>query len=469
DVGATDTAGEVVEDTATTPDVGEDVDASMVELPPLGDGPSYDCMVEKCPAEACLDLPECAAAWDCLGDCNTIACAEACTALAPPPFQGAVQNALECGVAALCFSAGSGLDTCGNGMCDEGETLLNCTNDCSVFGDQELAFECILENCSVGNCLQGDNCSFGLKCMAPCTDISCTNACLNAVNGGGTRNFLASVVLCAVEAECMPPAAGPICGNASCEFGESKLSCPDDCGVAPPGYVCMLETCDVSFCPSFNSCNNALECLGQCEDAQCSKQCIENGPNQAAGLLLSIGQCGAQNDCMPEAAFPPNPECGNTTCDVDETIANCPADCSVSSELCGNGQCDLGESPEGCAADCDPLGGTCAAGCGLIDETAPCHCVEACEGFGSCCADYEPECAAHVCILENCDGATGCAAAQFCSVALSCISKCDSSECAQVCKEGQPEANLEFLDGYIACSDSSGCMALNTPDPDPTP
>ncbi len=60
--------------------------------------------------------------------------------------------------------------------------------------------------------------------------------------------------------------------------------------------------------------------------------------------------------------------CGNGTCDADEDVFSCPADCT-----CGNGVCDAGEDATNCALDCDYCGnGIC--GKGEDNSTCPQDC-----------------------------------------------------------------------------------------------
>jgi len=91
---------------------------------------------------------------------------------------------------------------------------------------------------------------------------------------------------------------GPVCGNGTCEQGETTQSCPGDCPVNP--------------------CGN-----GTCEQGE------------------TYASCPA--DC-------PESSCGNGTCDTGETYASCPSDCSQNT--CGNGTCDQGETNSSCPADC---------------------------------------------------------------------------------------------------------------------
>jgi hypothetical protein len=102
--------------------------------------------------------------------------------------------------------------------------------------------------------------------------------------------------------------AAPVCGNATCETGETCSSCSADCGACAP--VCGNATCEAG-----ESCST------------CSADC---------------GACA--------------PVCGNATCEAGESCSTCSADCGTCGPVCGNATCEAGESCSSCSADC----GACA-------------------------------------------------------------------------------------------------------------
>ena len=479
-------------DATDQPDSSEpEVEATESTDPPnpIGDGPSYKCLVTECDLAACMEVPECVAALDCAGDCETITCAEACVTASAPPFKGLVSKAAKCGAAASCFAGGSGLPSCGDDECDGLENTTNCPGDCSPIGKPDLAYACILDGCQAGQCVQYPECNAGLKCVSECGDLECTVDCIQALQGGQIRNFVFSMVLCGIEQQCLAPEAGPVCGNGTCEYGEGKISCPDDCGEPPPGFGCMLEHCNVGNCPNSNSCSKALLCVAACQDAACTLQCIDDGPHWVESFLFGVAECAADAGCIPKGAAPKPAECGDGTCDLTENPFDCFEDCKAGPDACGNGVCDIGETFEGCEADCKVDGGSCKFVCDTVVEDVACHCHFGCATLGTCCSDYEALCVPGEscgdescgegetanncpvdcagpgwgCLLSKCD-AEGCAGANYCGVALVCVAQCDSEACTEACLEGQPEANLPYLSEIIACAGNKACFVPKAPE-----
>ena len=424
----------------------------------IGDGPSFVCLEESCQLDACLAVDECARAADCVGDCDTWACAEACRADVSPPFRGLIDDVIACGALASCYPNGSGLDGCGDGTCGGAETKINCAEDCSPFGDPTKTYQCLIESCNLAQCAENGQCNFGLECISGCGDVACTSQCINSQNSGQIRALLRNAVDCGVKQYCIAPKVGPECGNGACEETfESSFNCAEDCGALPEGYQCILESCNVGQCPNFGSCNNALVCIGDCETASCVAQCINNGPHQAYELMISVAECAAGHGCIPEDAVPGEADCGNGECELGEDVVSCFKDCKPGPEACGNGVCDQGESIAECPQDCKPDAASCVGDCYQELDDAPCHCEENCEQWGSCCSDFKSFCEGDTfqCIL-GCEGAGQCAQANSCSEALGCIAECKGDNC-EACLEGQPQQNIGFLEGYIECAAQNQC------------
>ncbi len=297
------------------------------------------------------------------------------------------------------------------------------------------------------------------------------------------RSYLFSILLCGVENECLPPEAGPQCGNGDCEMGEGQLNCPEDCGEPPPAYKCIIDHCEVGQCPNYNGCNNVLLCLSACESSQCTADCLDDGPNHIAGFLMGVVECATDSGCMPKQAGLEDAECGDGKCDPDEDPLSCFEDCKAGPEDCGNELCDIGESFESCPEDCK-ADGSCKFNCGKSTGAETCHCHSGCAELGTCCGDYVSLCDAGDacgdescdgaetadncpgdcagpgwgCLLDECEAAEGCAGASYCGVALVCIAQCNDVACTEACLEGQPTGNLGFLNEIISCAESKECF-----------
>ncbi|HIA02350.1 MAG TPA: hypothetical protein EYN06_04485 [Myxococcales bacterium] len=459
-----------------------------------GSEPVNLCLEDNCMEGNCQNIDECKTAMDCVVGCDTSLCAELCLDKASPPFKSAISELIACGVEGQCFGKGSGIETCGNGECDESESPLNCPADCEIKETPEQVYQCLVNNCEVGQCVQWPDCQKTLLCLAGCQNKTCVEQCTDGAPNQ-IKGFVPFLVVCGIENECLPPELGPECGNGDCEPTENSLNCAQDCGKASDGYICIIEACDVGQCPDWPGCNNALKCLAECEDAKCTSECIQDGPNPAANMLTNAAQCAADKGCIPKDAAPDKAECGNQVCDPGENLFNCYEDCQPGMEQCGNGQCDGGEKPDTCPEDCDPDGGSCEGKCGQFSQGGSCHCDEPCVEFGNCCGDFEEFCDGgntgggnpeicgngncgqgetkaicpqdcandtYVCLLQECD-AGACANAEICSKAMDCIADCSDLDCADKCKEGQPDNNVTYLTDMLACATKNGCLDSNPP------
>ncbi|MFA5059460.1 MAG: hypothetical protein WC676_02410 [Candidatus Omnitrophota bacterium] len=139
------------------------------------------------------------------------------------------------------------------------------------------------------------------------------------------------------------------CGDYLCGGSEDQNNCPQDC-LEPA--VCGNGTCDAG--------ETCTDCSGDCGQCQCGDgEC--NG-NEACGCA----------DCSPC--------CGDETCDANETYVSCPADCDAPPPACNNnGSCEEGETCANCANDCcappDPCGdGVCKGAAGEDCTSCPADC-----------------------------------------------------------------------------------------------
>jgi beta propeller repeat protein len=124
---------------------------------------------------------------------------------------------------------------------------------------------------------------------------------------------------------------------------------------------------------------------------------------------------------------PPQPVCGDGTCNGTESCSSCPADCGVCPPACGDGTCNGTETCSSCPQDC----GACPPVCG--DGT--CNGAETCS---SCSADCG-ECP--VCGDGLCNGTEDC---------TTCLEDC--GVCPPVCGDG----SCNGTETCVTCQEDCG-------------
>ncbi len=118
----------------------------------------------------------------------------------------------------------------------------------------------------------------------------------------------------------------PVCGNATCEAGETTDTCPQDCGLPVCGDNVCSASESSSSCPA--DCGQGPVC-GQngCEFGETPLTCSEDCGNPP--VQCNDGVCGAgenQQNCPQDCGFPPAP-CGDNVCSDNEFPTTCPIDC----------------------------------------------------------------------------------------------------------------------------------------------
>ena len=200
--------------------------------------------------------------------------------------------------------------TCGDGTCDNGETCSNCPQDCGVCstcGDgkctpPETCLSCAPDcgpcpSCGDGTCTPpGENC---YTCPADC------GKCMGCGDG-----------ICESDETCAscPQDCGlcDVCGNGVCQMGETCTNCPQDCGQCSMMPTTCLEAVTCAFaCFDFTSKPPMIDfsCAANCVAEACANgqyfadqvvdcaidslgMCIGMGGGGITGCLMS--QCSSQ-------------------------------------------------------------------------------------------------------------------------------------------------------------------------------
>jgi cysteine-rich repeat protein len=245
-------------------------------------------------------------------------------------------------------------EVCGNGVVDPGE---ECDDDnlAPADGCSDTCFD----ECGSGIVSEGEACDDGPEnsdtmpdaCRTDCTIPRCGDGVADTGEQCDDGNE-------ARDDECMP-------------------NCTVDCG---NGRIDEGEECDNG--PE-NSDTAADACRTDCTNPRCGDGAADAGEDCDLGDLVgqtcaSLGHVGGRLacgvHCRVDESGCRDPDCGNGTCEIAETIDNCPADCVGG---CGDGACGDEENQFTCPADCGAVvlsvggggGQTCVV---LADRTLRC-------------------------------------------------------------------------------------------------
>lgn len=334
---------------------------------------------------------------------------------------------------------------CGNGTCDSGESAATCLFDCDAATKAEIA--CAQQKCASqwSACSSDEKCFAAIICATGCGESdSCLQGCLTAA-GGVALSKITSLQSCAGEA--CANVSGPVCGNESCEAGETNANCPSDCQAAGP--VCGNAKCEAG--------ESTSTCPADCK---------------AAG-----------------------PVCGNETCESGESYSNCPSDCPCTSDMqCGTGKKCVGGvcQTQGTTATCGDLvcasGENCTMDCDSAAKAAVMCAMEACADWSKCKANSgcwaafvcANQCGSDQTCIQGCGAKAGTGLNTLLSLADctqktcsgggpvcgngSCESGETSSNCPVDCKSGGCTSNSQCPSGQscvagVCKASSGGCSA----------
>ena len=260
--------------------------------------PQETCLQKACPAEfkACQGDAACVKVVDCLQN-NPNNQQQCVQGGGGGGMTQALQDFFQCAQQSNCFGGGQqggggGTSaTCGNGQCDQGETMLTCPADCKQPKTQTEA--CYHNACpkeyaacsadpacvksvdcfntggnpqqcgqnsnqdALDQCIQGSGCNGGGgggnppgSCQGKCgvydqqATCQCDNQCLQNNDCCGDFQTL-----------CAGGGTPAVCGNGTCEASETAASCPKDCGP--------------KACTTKNDCGATEVCCAQAAGAIC--------------------------------------------------------------------------------------------------------------------------------------------------------------------------------------------------------
>jgi hypothetical protein len=220
-----------------------------------------------------------------------------------------------CGTATQCGSS------CGDSICQSGETPQNCVQDCGFCGDS--------------------------ICSAPESATNCAIDCAPVVCGDMVCSATEDSTTCPVDCP-----SSFVCGDGICDaLWETSTSCNADCPFQVGDACTLSNQCSGNgfnsdivdpdpFCSGVELHDPKPKCLG----GTC--QIISTGPSVISTctnccLTGTPSSCGTASECSL---------CGNGTCDASEDETSCPGDCFPG--VCGNGFCDPNENGTTCPLDC---------------------------------------------------------------------------------------------------------------------
>jgi hypothetical protein len=412
-------------------------------------GEGLNCVQGQCSDGPCE--PTCGdavcGADGCGGECGTcgegLSCVEGQCSEAPcePTCGDAVCGADGCG--GECGTCGEGLD-CVGGQCNEPACEPTCGDSaCGADGCGGVCGVCAVgTSCEAGACVEDvvvdpTDCATIASCVTDCEaeDEGCVDACVAAGSADAIVSFNA-------WDQCQ---AG--CDTNQCVFD----SCADQ------GSECFWSDTGEATCLEVN------ECLGGCDELECSEACLLDGSETSQSIWLQLLWC---NNAVCGLAEPGDDydACWAAALEVGGACADYATACIDDSEE----EPIVPPTPEptsscgevfSCAVDCDADDTTCVEACAAAGSDAAAASFGAIDGcVDECDGDLQ-------CLLEDCAPA---GAACFwpgsgeanCIDINDCLGTCEGdSECADACfASGSDTAKTIWI--QISWCVSNVCVGL---------
>ncbi len=283
--------------------------------------------------------------------------------------------------------------TCGDGTCDQGETMLTCPKDCTQ--PQTPTEACYHKACPG----EYTACSADAACVKV---VDCMNTGGSQQQCGMNKNQMA-LNQCIQGSGCTGGGGGgggglANCGNGVCDPGELVLTCPADCKTpTDPQETCLQKSCATEYktCQADPTCVKVVDCVNNNQNNP--QQCMQGGG--MGGAVGGLFQCGQSSGCFGgggggggtgTAQTTCQGNCGNYSnvagsCQCDNQCAqngDCCKDfttlCGGAPTACGDGACTAPqETAANCPADCAPPAPT------PCKTKADCAATEVCCGLAS--------------------------------------------------------------------------------------
>ena len=286
-------------------------------------------------------------ATNCPADCASTSCkaeGSTCNTTYINGTTSSAQNAstLNCCAGMVCKYANNvgtcvKISTCGNGICEAGETATGCPQDCCKPQVNEQI-----------SMLQGQLAALNAQSLQ---NSSATTGKQLAEQIATLQSQLSSLMTSCTNTS--------VCGNGQCEVGETATTCPADCkssACIPAGYeLTSGQNCCAglsSLVEKYSQLTENWTCLPMPNPRSLCAKCGDGicGPGES--------YCSCPQDCCTPGTVSGCKVCqtnpsqvwkdDNSKCTSGQV---CKAGACISSS-CGNGVCESSETTTGCPADC---------------------------------------------------------------------------------------------------------------------